>query len=141
MKREGFTLIELMITIAIIAILTTVAIGTYGRVQSSGRDTKRKQDIDAISKVLEGKFDSFAAKYSGFTGNDFSSGSSPTDPQGISYTYSLDGAAATTVVPAPSTTFGIYVVCAKLETNTGNSSDTNDTAATSGGYYCLKSQQ
>lgn len=53
MSRKGFTLIELMVAISIVAILATVGLVMYGQAQKLGRDAKRKQDIRSISIALE----------------------------------------------------------------------------------------
>ena len=50
---HGFTLIELMVAISIVAILSTVGMSFYGTAQKSARDSKRKQDINAIATALE----------------------------------------------------------------------------------------
>ncbi len=49
----GFTLIELMIAITIIAVLSTVAFVSYSKAQQLGRDAKRKQDLRTIAISLE----------------------------------------------------------------------------------------
>jgi type IV pilus assembly protein PilE len=46
-KKQGFTLIEVIITMAIVAILTTIAVPTY---QSSVRKSRR---IEAIATLLD----------------------------------------------------------------------------------------
>lgn len=50
---KGFTLIELMVAIAIIAILATVGMVVYSTAQKSGRISKRIQDLQAIKTALE----------------------------------------------------------------------------------------
>lgn len=52
-NRRGFTLIELMVAISIIAIIATVGLISYSKAQSVGRDAKRKQDLRSISVALE----------------------------------------------------------------------------------------
>ncbi len=52
-KSSGFTLIELMVVVAIIAILATIGFTLYSGVQSKARDAKRQGDIDAIAKAFE----------------------------------------------------------------------------------------
>jgi prepilin-type N-terminal cleavage/methylation domain-containing protein len=52
-NRRGFTLIEIMIAISILAILATIGMTTYSQAQLRGRDAKRKQDLRAISTALE----------------------------------------------------------------------------------------
>ena len=52
-RRLGFTLIELLIVISIIAILVTIITATFSGTQAKARDTRRKEDLDAIKKALE----------------------------------------------------------------------------------------
>lgn len=52
-KQLGFTLIELMISISIIAIISSVGFISYQKAQSLGRDAKRKQDLRSIAIALE----------------------------------------------------------------------------------------
>lgn len=51
--NKGFTLIELMVTISIIAILAAVGIVVYSTVQKTGRISKRVQDLKAIQTAVE----------------------------------------------------------------------------------------
>ena len=62
--RLGFTLIELLVVIAIIGILAGFAIASFTSAQAKGRDSRRKADLDAISKALElMKNDSVGSSY------------------------------------------------------------------------------
>ena len=49
---SAFTLVELLITIAIIAILTVVAALSYTGIQQRGRDAQRKNDLNQIKIAL-----------------------------------------------------------------------------------------
>lgn len=51
--NKGFTLIELMVVIGIIAILATIGLTIYTSAQKSGRDGRRIADIQEIQKALE----------------------------------------------------------------------------------------
>lgn len=55
MKKQnfGFTLIELMVVISVIALLSGVALLGLRRVQSLGRDTRRISDLERIRTGLE----------------------------------------------------------------------------------------
>ncbi|EKD56041.1 MAG: hypothetical protein ACD_58C00312G0002 [uncultured bacterium] len=53
MRDEGFTLIELMIVIALIIILSALGIGSYVLSTTRSYDTQRKNDLNQISKALE----------------------------------------------------------------------------------------
>jgi len=53
-KQSGFTLIELMVVMAIIAILATAGIAAYGGYIKKARDTTRIADLRAIESVIMG---------------------------------------------------------------------------------------
>ena len=50
---QGFTLIELMVVISIIAILSVIGLTIFSGVQKNARDAKRKADLKAIATALE----------------------------------------------------------------------------------------
>lgn len=50
--HKGFTLIELLIVIAIIGLLVGLGTFSYGNAQAKARDTRRKQDLQAIASAL-----------------------------------------------------------------------------------------
>lgn len=53
MKRRGFTIVEIVITITIMGILLTLAVANLTATQVNGRDAERKGDIEAITSNLE----------------------------------------------------------------------------------------
>lgn len=53
MKQTGFTIIELLIVIALIGILSSLVYMGVGNSQKRGRDTERAADIDTIHAQLE----------------------------------------------------------------------------------------
>lgn len=52
-QRSGFTLVELLIVIVVIAILASISIVAYQGIQSRARDTQRLQDVKTIAKAME----------------------------------------------------------------------------------------
>lgn len=50
---RGFTLMELLITVSIIAILIAIGIASYTTINKQSRDTKRKSDIEQVRSALE----------------------------------------------------------------------------------------
>ncbi|MBI5448719.1 type II secretion system protein GspG [Candidatus Gottesmanbacteria bacterium] len=51
--KKGFTLMEILVAISIIAILTAIGIVSYGSVNRRSRDTKRKSDVEQIRSAIE----------------------------------------------------------------------------------------
>jgi prepilin-type N-terminal cleavage/methylation domain-containing protein len=52
-SKSGFTIVELLIVIVVIAILAAISIVAYNGIQSRARDAERKSDISAIQKHIE----------------------------------------------------------------------------------------
>lgn len=52
-SQAGFTLMEILIVMAIIGILAVLGIGSFQTAQKKGRDSKRKAEIDQMGKALE----------------------------------------------------------------------------------------
>lgn len=53
MSKSGFTLVELLITLAIISILAAVGLVVYSNIMKQGNDSKRKSDLRSIQSALE----------------------------------------------------------------------------------------
>ncbi len=124
--KRGFTLVELMVVIAILALLATVGITIYSGAQKSARDAKRKADIGSISEALEAHLNASTNQYcTGATGTYcapvvgwFSAGAVPTDPI---------NSGANVYSGLPSNGAASYNLCATLETG--------------GATYCRANQQ
>lgn len=52
-SERGFTIVELLVTISIVAILSTVGMVMYSNVQKSARTAKRIGDLQAVKNALE----------------------------------------------------------------------------------------
>ena len=52
-RAYGFTIVELLIVIVVIAILASVSILAYTGIQSRARDTARQSDINQVYKLIE----------------------------------------------------------------------------------------
>ena len=60
-EQRGFTLVELMITMVIMVILTTLAVVITGNIQVQARDNEREQDIQALARGLEVRYTRLAS--------------------------------------------------------------------------------
>lgn len=52
-NSRGFTLVELIVVIAIIGLLTTIGISSYARVRLLARDAERHNDLNQMRLALE----------------------------------------------------------------------------------------
>lgn len=80
MKQQGFTLVELLVTVAIIAILAVVGLTVFSGAQNRARDAKIRQDVQSIANALEANYDSLAGTYSALNATMFAGNSIPTHP-------------------------------------------------------------
>ena len=145
--QSGFTLVELMVTISIMAVLATVGVVVYANAQGHARDGKRRADLREIQKALEQHYtssgdNSYPDATTGIYGTSpinsttyFNKGSTPKDPSGTDYSY-----------VAPSDPCKKFIICADLEKDTGNRSAaatlcTDAVEDTGTGFYCLGSLQ
>lgn len=51
-KKNGFSLVELLVAVTILVILASVTVFNYGGVTSKARDARRIEDLDYLRKVL-----------------------------------------------------------------------------------------
>lgn len=136
LAQKGFTLIELMVVVSIIGVLMAAGILTFANAQKGAKDTKRKGDVDSISKAMEQYYLTNkaypTASYATAIGGFFPSGSLPVDSAGTAYTLT---STATT-----------YCVCALLDrAGTGNATSLGSGGACAfaagGNYVCAAQRQ
>lgn len=62
-KTKGFTMIELLVSIVVIAVISTVGFVSYSNSQKISRDFRRKQDLRAVQTALELYYQKNAGAY------------------------------------------------------------------------------
>lgn len=76
--RKGFTLIELMVVVAIIGILAAIGLAMFNGAQAKARNAAAKADVKAYQAAIEQTYNSQTGVYTAPTGSSFASGSVPT---------------------------------------------------------------
>jgi prepilin-type N-terminal cleavage/methylation domain-containing protein len=59
MKQRGFTIVELLVVITVMAILLTLAVVNLSATQVQARDSERRMDVENIATALESFYNSF----------------------------------------------------------------------------------
>src|SRR3989339_1052951 len=65
-KESGFTMMELLIVVAVIMIISIVGVGNFLSGLRKGRDAQRKEGLSQIARALE----SYANDYGGYPESD-----------------------------------------------------------------------
>lgn len=144
-KRQGFSLVELMVVVSIIGVLMAVGAVSYITAQRKGRNAARRSDIKGLQQAMEqyftvnGAYPVSSDCAALFSGDQFVPGGLPSDPKPTqSYDLSCD-----------SINGNGYCICAQLEDETGNSSALPSGSSFSCNfsntgtlpYFCVTNQQ
>ncbi len=150
----GFTLLELLVVMTIIAVLAAVGLGNYSRSLGRGRDARRRSDLKSIQNALEQYYINHDNNYPSngtaggllITDSDFislfSDGQVPKTLSGTDYcdVNQSGGGQDPGRVYTDS-----YWCCEKLEQAKGNADipagGTQPTPAPSGSYFCIYNLQ
>lgn len=130
MNRKGFTLIEMLVVIAIIGLLSSVVVIGLSGARQKARDAKRVADIRQIQNGLEVAYtavDGYPAPISGNPPGELK------DPQGFNYKY------LTTPTTPPRVTYRLGINLEGSDQATSVIADC-PTGVTTGGtnnYFCV----
>lgn len=142
-NKRGFSLLEILVSITIIAVLTAIGIVSYASVNKRSRDVKRKSDLEQVRSALEmyradnGAYPNIGSGFldaQGLETDLVDSGYMPQVPDdpGSSGNYYYDAVDTGGVYSA-------YCICADLETITSGSETTCSVTLPGTCDYGLKS--
>lgn len=140
--QRGFSLIELMVVILIIAILGSLGVATFTQANRSARDGKRRADIESVRQALLLHRQENTSYLS--SGTTPASGSFNTNTNTLVSAGYLSAPAprdpgSTPYVMSGNTQGTAFCICAVSETGRGNSSNNSCNFSTStGGFYCAR---
>ena len=120
-RMGGFTIVELLVVIVVIAILVALTLPNLFGLQRRARDDTRKNDLKNIQQALETFFNDNSAYPDALAdlNPDYYTGTT-TDPENVAYTYTVSPAGCTTACTS-------YTLSATLEND-------NDSSAVNGVY-------
>jgi len=72
--RSGFTIVELLIVIVVIAILAAITIVAYNGIQTRAREAKINSDLTALSKAIQVARNNTSKTFYQISGSGYSSG-------------------------------------------------------------------
>jgi len=130
--NKGFTLLEILIVIALIGVLTAFGLASYTATQKTARNSRRAADLKVIQNSLETYYGDTTA-YPGAScdpGITYLPQGMPKDPK-------------TNIVYAPaSCTTSAYCFCADMEGGSGSNSDGEcNFAAATKTHFCVTNLQ
>ncbi len=99
--RRGFTLIELMVVVAIIGILAAMAMSVFTGATAKARNAKLKGNVKAMQAAVEQTYNQTTGVYGTVTSANFATGTAPTD---VTVTYNAGSTAYCIISDALNTT-------------------------------------
>lgn len=131
--RRAFSLLELLIVVAIIGILVSVGVVSYSTAQKKSRDSRRTADM----KAVQAAFEQYYAD---------NNGSYPSSCAAVDVTYlpagiPVDPKTGTSYTVGATCSLTSYCFCALLESGSGNAGAACNYSASPKTYFCVSSLQ
>lgn len=109
--QSGFTIIELLIVIAIIGILAGLVLNNFQGAQAKARDVQRKTRMNSIYSKLEEYYNNNGGYPDGLLSTTVLPGmdaAALTDPNGVAITQTFSSAVAAPAAPTPTSALQMY---------------------------------
>ena len=122
--KKGFTLLEMLVVIGIIAILVTLGFSSYSTVQKKARDAKRQGDLKVAQQIMEQCYSVNSFAYPVISGTGTITATCPAPNSSITFNLT-DPLNTGTYIYTITTSTSAYTITADLETSTTNFSVSN----------------
>lgn len=122
MMKKAFTLIEILVALAIIALITGASFSAFSGARMSARDAKRKADLESIRSALElyrNQNGGYPANTGLLTSGQFMTQYPPDPVSGNQYIYTPSGSTS-------------YVLCSHLEISPAVANDVSNCGSCGG---------
>lgn len=124
--KKGFTLLEMLVVIGIIAILVSLGFASYSTVQKKARDAKRQGDLKSAQQILEQCYSVNSFQYPIIAGSPGTiTATCPAPNTSITFTLTDPIDSGTYRYTVTSTTTTDYTITADIESSTTDFSVTN----------------
>ena len=130
-KNRGFTIIELLVALTIVAIITALGVASYTSARRNSRNAKRRGDMVALQQAFEQYYlsnQTYATPCSTMA-TGYLQGSFPAETL-VGWNAYAQNCTATT-----------YCVCARLEGGGGGNASNSTCTFGTGEYFCVANQQ
>ena len=111
--RRGFTIIELLITLVVMAGLLTLGVMAFGNSQLKARDERRTSDITAIARGLEQRYEKGNSYATGQPAGEAVAGSYPS----INEMQNMEAQAVSGWTPTPASDYKLKVFTGTQDSN------------------------
>lgn len=126
-NKKGFTLLEMLIVLGIIAVIITIASVAYSSAQKKSRDSRRQSDLKAVQSAMEQYYSICGYTYPVAVGG--SGGFVPTigctNPAAILMSTPAADPRTATPYLMPTSAASQYKICTTLETDSSTFCVTN----------------
>lgn len=140
-RKEGFTIVELLIVIVVIGILAGLVITTYSGIQQKARNTERQTDL----KAVQGQLEAYYATNGYYPANSTTNGLGTSSSENVTFIQANMKGLDPEALRDPSATAGNYAMATTATSNeyayVATPSGCDDSATLCTGYTITADQE